>query len=99
MGGPADEQWVAQGVTVDGPTVRATLRPGLPAGQFTVGYRVVSADGHPITGSVAAGDVLDQPWFGFVVSLPVLGVDLRNVKAGREIRVKGHRAQELGLAH
>ncbi|MGN2642130.1 MULTISPECIES: copper resistance CopC family protein [Nocardia] len=51
MGGPADEQWVAQGVTVDGPTVRATLRPGLPAGQFTVGYRVVSADGHPITGS------------------------------------------------
>ncbi|MEV8413886.1 copper resistance protein CopC [Streptomyces niveus] len=27
------------------------MKPGLPAGSYTVGYRVVSADGHPVTGS------------------------------------------------
>ncbi|MGW4369725.1 copper resistance CopC family protein [Nocardia takedensis] len=51
LGGPSGEQWAEGAATVDGNQVRTALRAGLPAGQFTVGYRVVSADGHPITGS------------------------------------------------
>lgn len=32
-------------------TVQQDLKPGLPAGQYTVEWRVTSADGHPINGS------------------------------------------------
>lgn len=38
--------------TVDGPEVTATLADPLPAGDYTVQWRVVSSDGHPIEGSV-----------------------------------------------
>ncbi|AQU66091.1 copper resistance CopC family protein [Streptomyces niveus] len=36
---------------VTGRTVTLPVKPGLPAGSYTVGYRVVSADGHPVAGS------------------------------------------------
>ncbi|MDX3521986.1 copper resistance protein CopC [Streptomyces scabiei] len=36
---------------VDGRTVTLPLDAGSPAGRYTVGYRVVSADGHPVSGS------------------------------------------------
>jgi hypothetical protein len=36
---------------VSGKTVTLTLEPASPAGQYTVGYHVVSADGHPVSGS------------------------------------------------
>jgi hypothetical protein len=32
-------------------TVTQDLQPGAPAGQYTVDWRVTSADGHPISGS------------------------------------------------
>lgn len=38
--------------TVDGPEVTATLTDPLPAGDYTVQWRVVSSDGHPIEGSL-----------------------------------------------
>ncbi|GAA1316322.1 copper resistance CopC family protein [Brachybacterium tyrofermentans] len=38
--------------TVDGPEVTAELADPLPAGDYTVQWRVVSSDGHPIEGSV-----------------------------------------------
>ncbi|WP_193116858.1 copper resistance CopC family protein [Brachybacterium tyrofermentans] len=38
--------------TVDGPDVTAELADPLPAGDYTVQWRVVSSDGHPIEGSV-----------------------------------------------
>jgi copper resistance protein C len=37
---------------VDGPTVTQALTAALPAGEHTVTYRVVSADGHPVAGTV-----------------------------------------------
>lgn len=44
---------------VDGATVTQALQPGLPAGAYTVQWRSVSGDGHPIEGTfgfeVAAG--------------------------------------------
>ncbi|MEU2146026.1 MULTISPECIES: copper resistance CopC family protein [Streptomyces albovinaceus subgroup] len=36
---------------VDGKRVTIALDPQAPAGEYSVGYRVVSADGHPVSGS------------------------------------------------
>ncbi|WP_419096002.1 copper resistance CopC family protein [Streptomyces sp. B6(2022)] len=36
---------------VDGKSASLAVKPGLPSGKYTVGYRVVSADGHPVSGS------------------------------------------------
>jgi len=49
--GPDEEQWAQGPATVEGPNVSVPVKGGLPNGQYTVGYRVTSADGHPITGS------------------------------------------------
>ncbi|MDV8022732.1 copper resistance protein CopC [Rhodococcus sp. IEGM 1330] len=49
--GPDDEQWAQGSATVEGPDVSVMVKEGLPNGKYTVGYRVTSADGHPITGS------------------------------------------------
>ncbi|MGY1813556.1 copper resistance CopC family protein [Blastococcus sp. SYSU D00820] len=38
-------------VEVDGTTVRRPLVAGLPAGAYTVDWRVTSADGHPVAGT------------------------------------------------
>jgi copper resistance protein C len=38
--------------TVDGNVVRAPVLPLGPAGVYTVGYRIVSDDGHPVSGTV-----------------------------------------------
>lgn len=51
--GPGNEQWAQGETAVDGPTVTVSVREGAPIGRYTVGYRVTSADGHPITGSYA----------------------------------------------
>ena len=46
-------------------TVQQDLQPGLPAGEYTVEWRVTSADGHPINGTfsfrAAAGSAGDSP--------------------------------------
>lgn len=44
--------WASGDPQVDGPRVSAGVQPDLPpTGVYTVGYRVVSADGHPVSGS------------------------------------------------
>ncbi|MFD9866236.1 copper resistance protein CopC [Streptomyces niveus] len=49
--GPDGGQGAAGPPQVAGRTVTLPVKPGLPAGSYTVGYRVVSADGHPVAGS------------------------------------------------
>ncbi|MFE7973107.1 copper resistance protein CopC [Streptomyces shenzhenensis] len=49
--GPDGDAAAAGGVEVRGRTVTLPLDAGSPAGRYTVGYRVVSADGHPVSGS------------------------------------------------
>ncbi|GDY31131.1 copper resistance CopC family protein [Gandjariella thermophila] len=44
--------WEAGPATVAGNAVSAPVRPLGPAGEYTIGYRVLSADGHPVTGAV-----------------------------------------------
>jgi methionine-rich copper-binding protein CopC len=50
--GPDGAEWQTGDVTADGPTVTVAVRPLGPAGRYEIGYRVISADGHPVTGSV-----------------------------------------------
>ncbi|OZC75221.1 hypothetical protein CH251_10640 [Rhodococcus sp. 06-462-5] len=45
-------QWAASDPVVDGSTVTVDLDGLGAAGEYNIGYRVVSADGHPITGSI-----------------------------------------------
>ncbi|RUR01892.1 copper resistance CopC family protein [Labedella endophytica] len=46
------EDWVAEAPVVDGPTVTVPLESDMPGGAYTVDWRVVSSDGHPISGSI-----------------------------------------------
>ncbi len=49
---------------MEGQRLTAAVEPGRPGnGVYTVGYRVVSADGHPVTGSYkfTLADVSDEP--------------------------------------
>ncbi|HJP73746.1 MAG TPA: copper resistance CopC family protein [Pseudonocardiaceae bacterium] len=48
--GPANTQWVGGPPAISGDTVRAPLRPLGPAAMYTIVYRIVSADGHPVSG-------------------------------------------------
>jgi methionine-rich copper-binding protein CopC len=50
--GPGGGQWAEGPVHVSNNVVSAPLRPLGPAGEYTVGFRVLSADGHPVTGEV-----------------------------------------------
>lgn len=49
--------WSTGDVSISGAQVRRPLRAGAPAGAYTVTWRVVSADGHPVSGQ-----------FGFAVT-------------------------------
>ncbi|MEV7808075.1 copper resistance CopC family protein [Microbispora sp. NPDC088329] len=39
-------------IRVDGRNVSVGVRTGTPAGAYAIGYRIVSNDGHPVTGTV-----------------------------------------------
>jgi methionine-rich copper-binding protein CopC len=44
--------WVSEPPTIDGPTVTAALDPGMSDAGYEIRWRVVSSDGHPISGVV-----------------------------------------------
>ncbi|MEV0201547.1 copper resistance CopC family protein [Nonomuraea sp. NPDC050691] len=45
-------QHQAGSAETDGPVVRQALKETLPDGKYTIAYRVVSSDGHPIEGEI-----------------------------------------------
>lgn len=49
--GPDGTQWADGAPAVDGAVISIGVRPGAPAGTYTVNYRATSADGHVVTGS------------------------------------------------
>lgn len=49
--GPDGVQWAEGAPTVDGTVISVPVRPGGPAGGYTVNYRATSADGHVVTGA------------------------------------------------
>lgn len=46
--GPDGSRWAEGSVAVSGNVVTAPVRPLGPAGVYTVGFRILSADGHPV---------------------------------------------------
>lgn len=50
--GPGGGKYDTGRTTVDDRTVRVRMREPGPAGRYTIGYRILSADGHPVTGSL-----------------------------------------------
>ncbi|AIJ20199.1 MULTISPECIES: copper resistance CopC family protein [Amycolatopsis methanolica group] len=50
--GPGGTQWAEGDVQISSNVVTVGVRPLGPAGQYTVGFRILSADGHPVTGEV-----------------------------------------------
>ncbi|MET9068964.1 copper resistance CopC family protein [Streptosporangium sandarakinum] len=50
--GPDGSRWEDGATTVNGPKVGVALKPLGPAGEYAVGYRVLSSDGHPISGKI-----------------------------------------------
>lgn len=48
--GPNNTQWAEGTVSIEGNVISAPVRPLGPAGVYTVGYRILSADGHPVEG-------------------------------------------------
>lgn len=50
--GPNGAHWTAGPARVEGNGVIAPVRDLGPAGSYTVGYRVLSNDGHPVSGKV-----------------------------------------------
>jgi methionine-rich copper-binding protein CopC len=50
--GPDGNEWQGGPATVDSNVVTAPVRELGPIGVYTIGYRIVSADGHPVSGQV-----------------------------------------------
>lgn len=48
--GPDKSQWAEGAVAINSNVVTAPVRPLGPAGTYTIGYRILSADGHPVEG-------------------------------------------------
>ena len=63
--------WVSDAPAIDGATVTAVLDADMPDGGYEIRWRVVSSDGHPITGIVpfAVGDG-EEPGAGGAASGP-----------------------------
>ncbi len=57
--GPDGASWSDGAAVVDGAVVTQPLASGMPAGAYTVAWRSVADDGHPVTG--AFGFTLDVP--------------------------------------
>lgn len=51
--GPDGAAYQSGAVTAEGGVVSVAVAPLGPAGRYEIGYRVISEDGHPVTGSVA----------------------------------------------
>ncbi|WP_326824287.1 copper resistance CopC family protein [Streptosporangium sp. NBC_01756] len=50
--GPDGTRWEDGTTAVDGRQVSIGVRPLGPAGQYTIGYRILSSDGHPVADKV-----------------------------------------------
>jgi methionine-rich copper-binding protein CopC len=50
--GPGGARWTVGPADVNGAVVTAPVTPAGPAGQYTINYRVISADGDPVRGAV-----------------------------------------------
>lgn len=74
VSGPENGEWQRDDtLRIEGEVVSAELATLGGAGEYTVDYRVVSLDGHPVSGSV-----------GFTLTEPAGGAPVRTESAGKE---------------
>lgn len=52
VSGPNGNVFTAGPPTIDGNVISAPVGPAGPAGQYRAAWRIVSADGHPVTGQI-----------------------------------------------
>jgi methionine-rich copper-binding protein CopC len=64
--GPGATRWATRNVVVYGDTISADVGALGPAGEYTVAYRIVSADGHPTGGQITV--MLTRPGTGMPMS-------------------------------
>lgn len=69
ISGPGRTQWADGPVRVDGTVATVGVAPLGPAGDYTVGYRILSADGHSVSGEVVF--TLTKAGTGTAVQPPV----------------------------
>lgn len=50
--GPGGKQYENGAPVVDGPKVVQAVVPSAPAGDYTIAWRIVSSDGHPVEGEI-----------------------------------------------
>lgn len=50
--GPGGTRWEGGEAEISGNSVTAPVSPLGPAGEYVIGYRIVSADGHPVSGTL-----------------------------------------------
>jgi methionine-rich copper-binding protein CopC len=69
-------------VTPDGPSISMPWPASAGAGTFQVAYRVVSGDGHPVTGAISV--TIDDPATASPSASPVAPPDTATTTAGAE---------------
>ncbi|GAA1213019.1 copper resistance CopC family protein [Prauserella alba] len=78
--GPDGGSWAKGDVRIDGTSVTAPLHPLGPAGEYVIGFRVLSADGHPVSEELrftlaSHGPGGDSPPGGQTTAPPQAGAD------------------------
>lgn len=68
--------------TVTGTVVRQPIKPGTASGTYTMAYRVVSKDGHPVSGKIEFRATL--PSKAAPVEAPARGAEPKKVAATRD---------------
>lgn len=79
--GPDGNQWQAGAPVEDGAVVTAPVRELGPAGEYTIGYQVLSADSHPVRGAVRF--TLTTPGTGTAAAPPASAASPTGSPAGQ----------------
>ncbi len=95
----AGTDWVAGAPTLDGPTATLALDPSLPDGAYQVRWRVVSADGHPISGTFdfTVGDASAAPTPTTDASAPAVTTPTDPAVSGSETGGSSSGSADAGL--
>lgn len=83
--GPNQTQWQAGAAAEEGATVSMPIRPLELAGQYTIAYQVLSADGHPVRGAVR-----------FTFAIPDTGAAMQSQSGASASNPPNPAAQNIG---
>jgi methionine-rich copper-binding protein CopC len=102
--GPDGTRWEEGKTAVDGAKVSVGVKPLGPAGGYVVGYRILSSDGHPVSGKVAftltaPGPGSAQPAAAASApAVPASGADAAEAPDGRAQAIEAAQNGGAGMA-